>query len=134
MEPAAIEVVLKEFRTYIRDGDKKFACAAIRAVGRVAELARIVYDRHGAKTGEAAKERSAANRIALDCLFGLAVVTETCDSKLVVGETIVSIQSILAMLSSDAGENGSLMQVEDPNGVQSFALVILNAFISGILF
>ena len=122
LEPASIEVVLKELRTYIRDGDKKFACAAIRAVGRVAELARIVYDRHGTKAGDAAKERSTANRIALDCLFGLAVVTETCDSKLVVGEAIVSIQNILAMLASDAGEDGSLMHVEDPNAMQSFAL------------
>jgi AP-3 complex subunit beta len=122
LEPAAIEVVLKELRTYIRNADKKFVCAAIRAVGRVAELARIVYDRHGAKTGDATKERSTANRIALDCLYGLAVVTETCDNKLVVGEAIVSMQNILAMLGSDAGENGSLMQVEDPNSVQSFAL------------
>ena len=123
LEPAAIEAVLKELRTYIRNGDKKFVCAAIRAVGRVAELARIVYDRHGqTPDGDAVKERKTANRIALDCLYGLSVVTQTCDSKIVVGEAVCVMQSIITLLSSDAGENGSQMNVEDPNDMQGFAM------------
>ena len=44
--PAAIEAVLQELRTYVRSPDKTFVAASIQAVGRVAELARIVYDRH----------------------------------------------------------------------------------------
>lgn len=122
LEPAAIEAVLLELRTYIRNGDKKFVCAAIRAVGRVAELARIVYDRHGQKTEDTMKERKTANRIALDCLYGLSVVTQTCDSKVVIGEAICVMQNIMVMLVSDAGDAGSLVNVEDPNGVQGFAL------------
>jgi AP-3 complex subunit beta len=123
LEPAAIEAVLKELRTYIRSGDKKFACAAIRAVGRVAELARIVYDRHGQKSGNVVKGRTTANRIALDCLHGLSVVTQTCDGKIVVGEAVSVMQNIMVMLLSDAGDDaGSLMHVEDPNDVQGFAM------------
>lgn len=122
LEPAAIEAVLRELRTYIRNGDKAFACAAIRAVGRVAELARIVYDRHGVKSGDATKERKTANRIALDCLYGLAVITQVSDSKAVVGESICIMQNIMTMLASDAGEEGSLFNVEDPNNVQRFAI------------
>ena len=63
MEPAAIEAVLKELQMYIRSGDHKFVCAAIRAVGKVVELSRIVYDRHGEKSGDVPKERKTANRI-----------------------------------------------------------------------
>jgi AP-3 complex subunit beta len=123
LEPPAIEAVLKELRTYIRSPDKKFVTAAIRAVGRVAELARIVYDRHGQKSKSALQERQKANRIALDCLYGLAVVTQAGDSQLVVGEAVCVMQSILTMLLSDAGnEPGSLQSVEDPNEVQNFAL------------
>ena len=122
LEPAAIEAVLKELRTYIRNGDSNFVCVAIRAVGRIAELARIVYDRHGQTSGDVAKERKTANRLALDCLYGLSVVTQTCDSKLVIGEAIVVMQNILIMLPSDSGEVGSLPAVEDPNDVQGYAL------------
>jgi AP-3 complex subunit beta len=122
LEPAAIEAVLNELRTYIRFNDKVFVCAAIRAVGKVAELARIVYDRHGLKSGDTAKERKTANRIALDCLYGLSVVTQSSDSKSVVGESVIVMQSILSMLISDAGEAGGLMSVEDSNDVQGFAL------------
>jgi AP-3 complex subunit beta len=123
LEPAAIEAVLKELRTYIRSLDKKFVAAAVRAVGRVAELARIVYDRHGQKSGSSLQERQTANRIALDCLYGLAVITQAGDSKLVVGEAVCVMQSILTTLLSDAGnEPGSLQSVEDPNQVQNFAL------------
>lgn len=122
LEPAAIEAVLKELRTYIRNADKKFVCAAIRAVGRVAELARIVYDRHGQKSGDVAKERNTANRIALDCLYGLAVVTQTGDSTFVVGEAVAVMRNILVMLMSSPGGEGSLMSVDDPNQVQGFAI------------
>ena len=120
LEPAAIEAVLTELRTYIRSGDKKFVCAAIRGVGRVAELARIVYDRHGqtSEGGNMIQERQTANKIALDCLYGLAVVTETCKSPIVVGAAMSVMQTILTMLWSDR----MLMSVEDPNEIQNFAI------------
>lgn len=121
LEPAAIEAVLKELRNYIRHGDKSFACEAVRAVGRIAEMARIVHDRHGAKTGNAVRERADANAVALNCLYGLLTLTQTSDSKLLVGESVVVMQWILQMLVSDAGPHGDLMNVDDPNLVQDRA-------------
>lgn len=124
LEPAAIEAVLQELRTYIRSPDKAFVVSSIQAVGRVAELARIVYDRHGQNSGSALQERQTANRIALDCLYGLTVLTQVGgDNKIVVGEAACVMQSILTMLLADGGdEPGSLQTVEDPNSVQLFAL------------
>ena len=122
LEPSSIEAVLRELRTYIRHSDRVFVCATLRAVGKVAELARIVYDRHGIKSGDVAKERKTANRIALDCLYGLTIVTQSCDRNGVVGECVCVMQSIMLLLTADAGEAGGLMNVEDPNDVQGFAL------------
>ena len=123
LEPAAIEAVLKELRTYVRSADKNFVCASIRAVGRVAELARLVYDRHGQKSKNSTRERQTANRIALDCLYGLAMLTQVGDNKVVIGEAVCVMQAMVTMLLSDGGdESGSLHAVEDPNGVQNFAL------------
>lgn len=123
LEPAAIEAVLNELRTYIRHGDKPFSSAAIRAVGKVAELARVVYDRHGQIHGRAIKGRQTANRIALDALSGLAIVTQTSDSKVVVGEAVVVIHNILLLLgSTNVVSSGETVVVMDPNDVQAFAL------------
>jgi AP-3 complex subunit beta len=122
LEPASIEAVLKELRTYIRDSDKLFVCATLRAVGKVAELSRIVYDRHGQRSGDMVKARKTANRIALDCLHGLCVMTQSCDRPGVTGECVCVMQSLMLLLRADAGQPGGLMNVEDPNEVQSFAL------------
>ncbi len=66
-----------QLQVCIRDGsDVPFGTASIRAVGKVAEMARIVHDRHGAK-GKAVQERAEANRVALDCLYGLVTLTQT---------------------------------------------------------
>jgi AP-3 complex subunit beta len=123
LEPAAIAAVLNELRTYIRHGDKPFACAAIRAVGRVTELTRIVYDRHGASTGRPVEERITANRIAMDALYGLTVVTQTSDSKAVVGEAVSAMHNILMLLgSSNVVNDEQIVVVEDPNKVQLCAI------------
>ena len=122
LEPAAIEVVLKELRSYVKHGDDAFVCASIRAVGRVVELARIVFDRHGQKSGNAMKERSEANRIALNCLYGLVTITEASSKPAIVGECVTVMQHILQMLVSDALDHGDLMAVQDPNHVQDRAL------------
>lgn len=123
LEPAAIEAVLNELRSYIRHGDKTFSSTAIRAVGRVVELARIVYDRHGASNGMAARERQAASRVALDALHGLSVVTQVSESKVVVGEAISVMQSILLTLcTSTTLSDGSTFILEDPNEVRTFAM------------
>ncbi|KAL3918272.1 MAG: hypothetical protein SGILL_004315 [Bacillariaceae sp.] len=123
LEPAAIQAVLNELRTYIRHGDKDFACASIRAVGRVAELTRIVYDRHGQSTGRQVEERQTANRIALDALYGLTIVTQSNDSKAIVGEAVSAMHNILLLLgSSNAVSDGQSVVVEDPNQVQSIAI------------
>ena len=107
---------------YIRSGDYNFVCAAIRAVGKVVELSRIVYDRHGEKSGDVPKERKTANRIALDCLYGLAVATQNCDSNIVVGECVCVMQNILLILMSNTMTTGGTIHVEDPNDVQGFAM------------
>jgi len=124
LEPAAIEAVLAELRNYVRDGNRRFACAAVRAVGRVAEMTRIVFDRHGAGTGRALQERNEANRTALNCLYGLFTLTQASDKPAIVGEAIVVSQWILQMLASDvgtaaaSGDGNSTWQVDDPNRVQ----------------
>ena len=132
LEPASIEVVLEELRTYVRHGDTAFVCSAVRAVGRVTELARIVYDRHGIKSGNSVKERGESNRIALNCLHGLVILTQASDSPVVVGETVITLQRIWQMLSSEGKEAGDLMAVQDPNQVQDrvfrrIIVLLLNA-------
>jgi AP-3 complex subunit beta len=123
LEPAAIEAVLNELRTYIRHGDKTFSASAIRAVGKVAELARVVYDRHGQIRQRSIHERQTANRIALDALYGLATVTQTSDSKVILGEAVTVIHNILLLLGSTRiVHSGETVAVEDPNNVQAFAL------------
>jgi AP-3 complex subunit beta len=123
LEPKAIETVLKELRTYVRDeGDADFVCAAVRAVGRVAEMARIVYDRHGSQKGTAVADRAEANRVALNCLFGLTTLTQTCQDSQVVGEAVQVMQFLLQILTSDGDEHGGLFTVHDPNRVQERAL------------
>jgi AP-3 complex subunit beta len=119
LEPNSIEAVLEELKTYVRHGDKVFACASVRAVGTVVELARIVYDRHGAQSGDKARERRAANAIALNCLQGLVVLSHNdSEHSLVVGECVMVIQRILLQLSSDSAVYG----VEDPHQMQRMAL------------
>ncbi len=123
LEPAAIEAVLNELRAYIRHGDKTFAKTAIRAVGRVVELARIVFDRHGASSGNVTRERQAASRIALDALHGLSLVTQVSESKAVVGEAVSVMQSILLGLCVPTIlSDGSTFVLEDPNEVRAFAM------------
>lgn len=103
IDPSAIDAVLTELRTYIRHSDKAFVCASIRAVGKIVELARIVYDRR-AWTGDidAREARSDANLTALNCLFGLVSLSEFSRSEVVVGECAETMQRILAQLwSSD---------------------------------
>lgn len=115
--------MLNELRSYIRHGDKTFSSTAIRAVGRVVELARIVYDRHGASNGNAAGERQTASRVALDALHGLSIVTQVSESKVVVGEAISVMQSILLTLcTSTTLSDGSTFILEDPNEVRTFAM------------
>lgn len=132
LEPAAIEVVLGELRTYVRHGDQSFACAAVRAVGRITELARIVYDRHGVKSGNIVKERGESVRIALNCLHGLLTLTLASESQAVVGETVMVMQRIWQQLASAGRDSGDLMAVQDPNHVQDrvfcrILLLLLNA-------
>jgi AP-3 complex subunit beta len=143
LEPAAIEAVLEELRLYVRNGDVAFCRAAIRAVGRVTELARIVYDRHGVKSGNAVKERGESNRIALNCLHGLITLTQASDSSAVVGETVMVLQRIWQMLASDEydkgtnsyRDSGDLMAVQDHKHVQDrvfrrILLLLLNTLSS----
>eukprot|EP00536_Pseudo-nitzschia_multiseries_P016389 jgi/Psemu1/221169/e_gw1.1098.11.1 len=123
LEPAAIEAVLNELRSYIRHGDKTFATASIRAVGRVVEMTKIVFDRHGESNGKATRERQAACRVALDALYGLSVVTQVSESRIVVGESISVMQSIIQMLNTAATlDDGSSFAVDDPNQVRAFAM------------
>jgi AP-3 complex subunit beta len=116
LEPNSISAVLVELRTYIRhDDDKPFCCAAIRAVGKVAELARIVHDRHGQHTGNVERERNQANTVALNALYGLLTLTRASSDPAVVGECAIVMQRILLQLSSDIEGKAA---VEDPNRIQ----------------
>jgi AP-3 complex subunit beta len=120
LEPASIEAVLKELRTYIRHDDKVFVCASIRAVGRVVELARIVYDRHGEKAGDPTRARNEANRIGVNCLYGLMMLTQACDQEVVVGECTVVMQRIIGQFLTDFG--GAPVAVDDPHHIQDRAM------------
>jgi AP-3 complex subunit beta len=120
LEPASIEAVLKELRTYIRHDDTVFVCASIRAVGRVVELARIVYDRHGEKAGDPTRARNEANRIGMNCLYGLMMLTQACDHEVVVGESTIVMQRIIGQLTSDS--SGAPVAVDDPHHIQDKAM------------
>jgi AP-3 complex subunit beta len=122
LDPPSIAAVLKELRTYVQlyhnseeytDDDTAFVCAAVRAVGRVTEMARIVFDRHGRGSS---KQRAEADTIALNCLYGLVTFSQTADHEVIVGETVTVMQRILQMLQSDGNV------VHDPNQVRDRAL------------
>lgn len=104
-DPKSIDAVLAELRTYVRHSDKAFACAAIRAVGKVAELARIAYDLRAYTTRDmdAASAREISDSIALNCLSGLVTLSEFSKNIEVVGECAKTMQRILSQLSSDDG-------------------------------
>ena len=120
-DPKAVETVLTELRTYVRNSDKVFACAAIRAVAKVAELARIAYDRraHSVKGFDIKNARADSNAISLNCLSGLIMLSEYSKNAEVVGECAMSMQRILSQLWSDDGTSST---VKDPTGVQERAL------------
>lgn len=120
-DPKAVETVLTELRTYVRHSDKVFACAAIRAVAKVAELARIAYDRraHTVKEVDMKSARADSNAIALNCLSGLVMLSEYSKNGEVVGECAMSIQRILSQLWSDDGTTNT---VKDSTRVQERAL------------
>ena len=132
LDPPSIQTVLRELRTYVQlpscdndendddnnHADAEFVRAAVRAVGRVAEMARIVYDRHGA-----AQDRAQANTVALNGLYGLLTFLQTAapqHHEVVVGECVAVLQRIWQMLQSDNGGGGVFVQ--DPNGVQERVL------------
>ena len=120
-DPKSIDAVLTELRTYVRHGDKTFSCTAIRAVGKVAELARIAYDRRAHTAGDldAASARAESNSIALNCLSGLVTLSEFSKNAEVVGECAETMQRILSQLLSDDGMTST---VKDTARVQERAL------------
>jgi len=121
IDPTAIDAVLTELRTHVRHSDNAFACAAIRAVGKVVELARVVYDRraHASEELEATSARADSNVIALNCLSGLVSLSECSRNAEVVGECAETMQRILSQLLSDDWMSDT---VEDPVGIQERAL------------
>lgn len=129
IDPSAIDAVLSELRSYVRHNDKSFACAAIMAVGKVAELAQIVYDRRAFTGGiDAGAARDESNYIALGCLSGLVTLSEFSKNSEVVGECIATIQRILAQLWSEDGGfgsgagDGSMKTLKDPALIQERVL------------
>ncbi len=128
IDPSAIDAVLSELRSYVRHNDKSFACAAIIAVGKVAELAQIVYDRRAFTGGiDAGAARDESNYIALGCLSGLVTLSEFSKNGEVVGECIATIQRLLAQLwSKDGGfggaGDGSVKTLKDPALIQERVL------------
>jgi AP-3 complex subunit beta len=120
-DPKSIDAVLTELRTYVRHGDKTFACAAIRAVGKVSELALVAYDRRAHTAGDldAASARAESTFIALNCLSGLVTLSEFSKNAEVVGECAETMQRILSQLLSDDGMPST---VKDTARVQERAL------------
>jgi len=119
LEPDAIHAVLLELRTYIRHHDKEFVCASIRLVGKLSEMARIVHDRIGKKTGNAIYERDQANKVALNCLSGLVTLSEVSDHEEVVGECVNQMHRIMLLLQTQEGGDSVCV---DPNRIQEKAL------------
>ena len=118
LEPTSINAVLEELRTYIRHDDSVFVCASVRAVGKIVEMARIVYDRQGVKIQDTVRLREDANVIALNCLYGLLTLAESSDYVDVVGECVDTMQRIISLLL----ENTLNMKVNDPNDVVSMVM------------
>jgi AP-3 complex subunit beta len=120
-DPKAVETVLTELRTYVRHSDKVFACAAIRAVAKVVELARIIYDRraHTTKDLDIKSARAESDAISLNCLSGLVMLSEYSRNAEVVGECVMSMQRILSQLWSD---DGTTSTVKDSTRMQEKAL------------
>jgi len=118
IEPTAIGIVLKELSSYVRNGDRDFAVASVQAVGRIAELTRIVHDRQGERTDKVIQQRAAANEIALNCLHGLFILSYVVERHIVLGQCVEVMQCIIQMLQSDSKGGGDLMHVSDENLVQ----------------
>lgn len=128
LEENSINAVLNELKTYIRNTDKNFVCASIRALGKLVEMAKIFYSRQGIKTGNAIYFQKQANQLALNCLHGLTTLIEVSDNHQVIGQSIEIMQHILQYLSSQ--EN-----VEDPfhtrgNALHKILLLFVKALIT----
>jgi AP-3 complex subunit beta len=121
LEPNSINAVLNELRVYIRHDDKDFVCAAVQAVGKIVEMAQIIYDRQGAKTGNIKAMKKESNVIALNCLHGILTLMESSSHAVVVGECINVTQRILLLLKSSASEDQTNV-VLDPSHVQFMSL------------
>ena len=147
IDPPSIIAVLNELRSYVQIpynnhssdsnmDDVCFVCASIHTVGRVTEIARIVYDRHAqllissspqvdGATATIRKYRTESNAIALNCLFGLITFSKVHDnynenSMMIVGETIQVLQRILHLLSSS--DYNDAATILDTNRVRDLAL------------
>ena len=150
IDPPSIIAVLNELRTYVQipyntsnDSnmeDVYFVCASIRTVGRITEIARIVFDRHAqllvssqqqqndtatAHTAAATirQYRTESNTIALNCLYGLITFSKVHEhhneiSMMIIGETIQVLQRILHLMFSDENDN----TIQDDNRVRDQAL------------
>jgi AP-3 complex subunit beta len=108
-DAASLRVVLPELRTYValppsNASDRAFVCAALRAVGRIAERARSVLP-----------EAAEAHTVLLNALYGLLAFTQTAEHESLVGEAVQVMQRILyrLLLLDEA--------VHDPNRVRERA-------------
>jgi len=103
-------------------------------------MARIVYDRHASGVRESGgdtdghvmdHDRTEANRIALDCLHGLLVLSQTSEKSVIVGEAVVVSQWILQLLLSDSeGVNG---MIKDKHSIRSHSLRRIMLLVSSTL-
>ena len=126
LEPKAVNAVLSELRTYISHEDKSFVCASVQAVGRIAEISRIVYSREAERSGgdlsTARKARSTSDEIVLNCLHGLITLTECSENAIVVQECVIVIQLILSLFSLSVVGEKNAHTMEDPNNIQIMAV------------
>lgn len=121
LDPSSIRIVLGELSTYVQHEDTDFACASIRAVVRVAEMARLVHDRHGSLNRDKTSpmdERAASNRIALDCLHGLLVLSQAADRQVIVGTCVQMIPVLWQLVHNSQEDSAIFGPIHDPNSVR----------------
>ena len=131
LEPKSINDILHEIRTYVRHDDKKFVCAAIQAIGRIAEISKIVYER---VIPDKQLAQNQSDAIGFNCLYGLIALTRSSSNTMVIGQCVIVMTHIFSSLQI---MNPNKI-IQDPNNVKTdviqrimFLLVQSLEFIDG---
>jgi len=111
LEPKSINDILHELQTYVRHDDKEFVCSSIKAIGRIAEISRTVFQRVH-KDQQLARTES--DTIILNCLNGLTAMTRCSRNEKVIGECVITMTFLLGQFAD--------LSIRDPNNVKTNAI------------